>query len=1199
MATFTPYAGGSVSTLTGALLAANAGITIVDGSIALQASGADAVNLYDGSLAALGIGAGLLLTSGTTPGTVNTMPWFGTDNGGAGDADIGAVVNTVFQTQSYDATTLAFDFNVTDPNATSVSFDVVFGSDEFPEWVDQFVDSAVVMVNGVNYALFNHDPNHPLSVVSANLAAGYFQDNAGNTLPIEYDGVSHVLKIVAPIVAGTTNHIKIGIADTGDHIYDSGIFLSNLTAGTIPGSGVVATSGGGTVGSDVLTGSAKDEYFDLQAGDDTVYAGGGDDIVVAGAGNDTVYGGSGADQLKGDAGDDSLDGGADSDTAIYAGHKADYTVSFDAASGHYTVTSATDGADTLSAIEYVQFADGLYSLGVDGSVTQVNSGGTGTAPANQPGIVFLSGIGALGETLTAKVSDSDGVPAAGVSYTWYADGVDLGASGATFVVGEAQVGQNITVSAQYVDLAGQAEAVTSGAKAIAAAGNGDFTITPLQLSAPTGASVQNPLTTLLQDAVALGASPAEAAAIIKQALGIAPGVDLAHYDSWAALQANPADAAALAVEKKLVQVAVTTSLGSDETGMAVTQAILLAHNNGSVLNLADKATIAATLGLDPASALVSEIWDRNDTIATAKSVASIESIWLDLQSGLNVVLSPSIGTLSVHLNQAPIGSATAALPEGAQDSDYLISATSLLQGYSDPDGDTLQVTNLATDAPGSLQALADGSGWIFTPATAYHGPVELSYQVDDGHGASIVASQLFVVAPAATAPVNHAPTGAVLIAGVAQQGQSLSATSTLADADGMGTLSYQWLADGGAIAGATAASLTLMEAQVGKAITVLASYTDGQGNAEAVASDATAAVLNVNDAPTGGVTITGSATQGQTLNAASTLADADGMGALHWQWRADGSDIVGATGASLLLGSAQVGKAITLLASYVDGHGTAEAVASSATGAVFGYQAGTAGNDTLNGTAYADSLSGLGGNDILYGNAGNDRLDGGAGADSMLGGAGNDTYVVDNASDKVLETTTATSKTDAGGVDTVEAGVSWTLGNFVENLRLSGTAAINGTGNALANAVTGNSGANTLSGLAGNDVLNGGDGADLLIGGAGNDTLIGGNGADVFRFETAPGSANVDSVADFQTGFDVLQLENAVFKKLLATGTLAAANFRASADGSAGDANDYVLFNTTTGALSYDADGSGKGAAIQFATLVGVHALTAADLVVT
>ena len=168
MAAFTPYSGGNDISVVDALLAANSGISVIQSSVALSASGPGAVNYYDGSLSPLGISAGLLLTSGTTPGTSNTVGWFGADNNGAGDADINAVVNTVFQTQSYDATTLSFDFSVADPHATSVSFDIVFGSEEYPEWVNQFVDSAVVMVNGVNYALFNHDPNHPCETTTTN-----------------------------------------------------------------------------------------------------------------------------------------------------------------------------------------------------------------------------------------------------------------------------------------------------------------------------------------------------------------------------------------------------------------------------------------------------------------------------------------------------------------------------------------------------------------------------------------------------------------------------------------------------------------------------------------------------------------------------------------------------------------------------------------------------------------------------------------------------------------------------------------------------------------------------------------------------------------------------------------------------------------------------------------------------------------------
>src|SRR6185503_18374553 len=484
MPAFTPYTGSDITTLTDALLAPASGIVITSGSITLNASGQDAVNYYDGSLAPLGIGAGLLLTSGTTPGPSNTVGWFGQDNSGTsgfnnGDASIDAVVNTVFQTQSYDATTLSFDFTVSDPTATSVSFDLVFGSDEFPEWVDQFVDCAIVMVNGVNYALFNHDPLHPLSVVSANLAAGYFQDNAGNILPIEYDGVSHVLKIVAPIISGATNQIKIGIADTGDHIYDSGIFLANFSAGNIPGSGVIAPTTG-TAGDDNLTGTAQAEYFDLSGGNDAAYAGAGDDIVVAGSGNDSVYGGSGADQMKGDAGDDKLDGGADADTAVFAGASTDYSIAV--VGGGFTVTDnsgpASEGTDTLTSVEFAKFSDGLFSIGAGGVLTLVSD--PGVPPSNTPGSVIISGVGSVGKTLTATVSDPD-VPGA-IDYQWQvsadngATWSNIGANSNTYVISAPDVGTIIQVVATYVDSGSQAESPVSAAKTILENNNGDLTV---------------------------------------------------------------------------------------------------------------------------------------------------------------------------------------------------------------------------------------------------------------------------------------------------------------------------------------------------------------------------------------------------------------------------------------------------------------------------------------------------------------------------------------------------------------------------------------------------------------------------------------------------------------------------------------------------------------------------------------------------
>ncbi len=176
---------------------------------------------------------------------------------------------------------------------------------------------------------------------------------------------------------------------------------------------------------------------------------------------------------------------------------------------------------------------------------------------------------------------------------------------------------------------------------------------------------------------------------------------------------------------------------------------------------------------------------------------------------------------------------------------------------------------------------------------------------------------------------------------------------------------------------------------------------------------------------------------------------------------------------------------------------------------------GTLNIDTLNGTALADQLYGREGNDILNGLAGNDTLDGGAGNDTMSGGLGDDLYIVDSIGDKVIENANE-------GTDQVNASVSFTLGAYVENLLLTGSAAINGTGNALANTLTGNGGNNTLSGLAGNDILNGGAGADVLIGGTGMDTMTGGPGNDRFVFADgdflSKTSAGADTIVDFSPG---------------------------------------------------------------------------------
>lgn len=144
---------------------------------------------------------------------------------------------------------------------------------------------------------------------------------------------------------------------------------------------------------------------------------------------------------------------------------------------------------------------------------------------------------------------------------------------------------------------------------------------------------------------------------------------------------------------------------------------------------------------------------------------------------------------------------------------------------------------------------------------------------------------------------------------------------------------------------------------------------------------------------------------------------------------------------------------------------------------------GTSKAEVLNGTEAADTIKAGGGDDTLNGLGGNDVLDGGTGADTMTGGAGNDTYFIDNIADKAIESS-------GGGIDTVRANISYTLAAQIEKLYLTGSGAIDGTGNDLANSMTGNTAVNTLTGLGGNDTLNGGPGADTMIGGTGNDTYV-------------------------------------------------------------------------------------------------------------
>ncbi len=186
-------------------------------------------------------------------------------------------------------------------------------------------------------------------------------------------------------------------------------------------------------------------------------------------------------------------------------------------------------------------------------------------------------------------------------------------------------------------------------------------------------------------------------------------------------------------------------------------------------------------------------------------------------------------------------------------------------------------------------------------------------------------------------PINDAPVGLPTITGTVTEDQTLIAdVSAISDIDGLGAFSYQWLRDGSAIAGATSTTYVLDDSDVGSLISVRVDYTDGDSTAESVTSAQTAAVVNINDAPTGSVVIDNIApAQGDTLTVSNTLADADGLsGVITYQWYSDGSAISGATGSAFITTQTQVGTVISVVASYTDDEGMAESVSSADTASV-------------------------------------------------------------------------------------------------------------------------------------------------------------------------------------------------------------------------------------------------------------------------
>ncbi|HWI81867.1 calcium-binding protein [Ramlibacter sp.] len=483
----------------------------------------------------------------------------------------------------------------------------------------------------------------------------------------------------------------------------------------------------------------------------------------------------------------------------------------------------------------------------------------------------------------------------------------------------------------------------------------------------------------------------------------------------------------------------------------------------------------------------------------------------------------------------------------------------------------------------SVTALADG-GWLVTWTSYQDGSSNGVYaQRFDGSGAPVGAETRVNTT---TADSQEVPA----VAALGDGGYVVAWGSYGQDGSGYGIYAQRFDVAGTPVAGETRVNTTTAGDQWNPSVAALA---DGGYLVTWAAGDIYAQRFDHTGAPVGGEARLTSSTGGHALDP-GVAAMSDGGCVVTWQWQsADASDTnvyaqrydssgapVGAEmqidnppssfqSAPAVAALAEGGFAVTWWDSRPGAGGYDVAVY------VQRFQdalAGTPANDWLDADPATHLVLGYAGDDHLYGLAGNDSLDGGLGNDFMAGGAGNDTYFVDSARDKVMER-------HGEGLDTVRSSVSYELGAQVENLVLVGPDAIDGTGNALDNALTGNAAPN------------------VLTGGRGNDTLDGGGGRDVFVFEQKSGAGNVDLLVNFVAADDVIQLDGKVFRGLDA-GSLAAAAFQTGA--SATDPSVRIVYDPATGALTYDRDGSGDGAAVQIATLVGlVGFLSAENFVVT
>ena len=1122
------------------------------------------------------------------------------------------------------------------------------------------------------------------------------QGNGGNDLLIGGAGNDVFYGGVRPSAANGYNAGDVGI-DTVSYASVTAAMTVNLgygNFGTATGQGsdrlfgienIVAGSGNDTISgnasANALTGGAGADAIDGRDGDDALSGDGGNDALTGGAGADGLAGGDGDDRLTGGAGNDSLDGGAGNDGVVFAGSFANYQIAL-VGENLFTVTGP-DGTDTVSNVEFFQFADGIITVAdfLAGGPTDFDDVIAGSEDADLiaagGGNDVVRGFGGADSLVGGLGNDTLDGGADGAS-----DALAGGSGNDIYIIGEA--GETVTEAAdEGTDevRSSISYALADNVETLTLIGEGDLD--------GTGNALNNTITGTAGANILLGGAGNDSlyAGAGNDTLNGGTGADFmqggAGDDTFYFTSGDTIhELATGGIDTVLSEESVTIGWGSVENLILLGNAsingtgnyddnVIIGNAGDNVLSGggggndrliggAGNDTLDGGHGIDE---MIGGVGDDRHVIDNAQDViVEVEGEGYDtVVSALNHTLGDTFEALTLS-ETIPIGVGALATTGTGNALDNLIRGNAIantlygrdgsdtvhggggddvIEGeagddtlHGDAGNDTLRGGegndilrggdgNDSLDGGGGIDVLDGGNGTnsvSFATATA-------GVNLQLGVVGALTLTSIESVVGTAFGDTIIGDDGANTLAGGAGNDFLDGGAGNDTLLGGIGDDTYRVDSTGDVVTELAsegtdtvrATSTYTLGANVENLVLEGEASINGTGNALNNAITGNTGNNTLNGGAGADVLAGGSGDDTYVIDGVDMIVEADGEGtdtvqaAMAYTLGAGlenltltgssgiagtGNDldnvIVGNSGVNTLTGGAGndtvdggngndtmrggTGDDIYVVGSTGDvvAENAAEGTDTVRTAIAFtlganvenlvitgsSAVAGTGNNldNRIEGNSGNNSLSGNVGNDDLRGGAGNDTLNGGAGIDSLAGGTGDDIYVVDHALDVVIEN-------EGEGTDTVQTSISYTLGDLVENLTLTGSATIAGTGNALANVITGNSVANTLSSGDGNDTLNGAQGADTLLGGAGDDTYVVDNVGDVVIEASDEGVDTVQSSIAYTLAANV--------ENLTLTGS--------SAISGTGNALDNRLVgnsgnNTLTGGAGNDVLDGGQGA---------------------